>query len=342
MGAFSGRYRLQRYCGRASRHPCPECGQQRVFTRYVDTENGDEVLPEHFGKCDRIDKCGYHLSPNARLANGTSYAEEAKAASLADRHHDRKHQPKQAAGPPPTIPEDYLTRSLAAYHQNNFARLLEARFGQAVTVRLLVAFEVGTSDYWPGATVFWQRDELGRVRGGQVVLFEKNGHTAKKPDATGQLRRCTTWVHTAIARRYKQREEPLPAWLKAYMESDVPKSPSLYGIQQLDDAALDRPIGIVEAPKTAILCTACFPDFIWMAVGSLGYLSLDRLRPLRGRRITLFPDASENGRAYDRWRERGQDLAEAGIPVLVSDLLEKEATQDQKKAGIDLADLILL
>ena len=58
------RYQLERYRGRSTRHVCPQCGRKNVFTRYVDTENNYIYISDNVGKCNRLDKCGYHYTPH--------------------------------------------------------------------------------------------------------------------------------------------------------------------------------------------------------------------------------------------------------------------------------------
>ena len=57
------RYQLEKYRGRSTRHVCPQCGRKNVFTRYVDTENNNIYINDNVGKCNRLDKCGYHYTP---------------------------------------------------------------------------------------------------------------------------------------------------------------------------------------------------------------------------------------------------------------------------------------
>ncbi len=58
------RYQLEKYRGRSTRHVCPQCGRKGVFTRYVDTENNNIYISDNVGKCNRLDKCGYHYTPH--------------------------------------------------------------------------------------------------------------------------------------------------------------------------------------------------------------------------------------------------------------------------------------
>ena len=57
------RYQLERYRGRSTRHVCPQCGRKNVFTRYIDTYNNNIYINDIVGKCNRLDKCGYHYTP---------------------------------------------------------------------------------------------------------------------------------------------------------------------------------------------------------------------------------------------------------------------------------------
>jgi hypothetical protein len=54
---------LEKYEGSQTRFICPSCQDKRkTFVRYIDTETGN-YLPEDFGRCNRLEKCGYHKKP---------------------------------------------------------------------------------------------------------------------------------------------------------------------------------------------------------------------------------------------------------------------------------------
>ena len=57
------RYQLEKYRGRGSRYVCPKCRRKHTFTRYIDTYN-NIYINDDVGKCNRIDKCGYHYTPH--------------------------------------------------------------------------------------------------------------------------------------------------------------------------------------------------------------------------------------------------------------------------------------
>lgn len=248
-----------------------------------------------------------------------------------------------ADGPVFAIPDEVFLPSLGHYDRNQLALLLRRHFGAAIADELLARFQIGTSAFWPGACVFWYIDEQGRKRGGQIKLFDDDFHTAKYVDGFGEKRSKTSWVHTAVARRYDDQQQPYPDWLTAYLDerNDVQKAPCLFGLPQLALAKPDQPIAVVEAPKTALVCTPYFRGFIWLAVGALSYLNADRLAPLKDRNVVLFPDLSKDGSAFARWSRIATSLQQQGLNVTVSEFLENRATDAQKLAGYDLADYLL-
>ena len=229
-----------------------------------------------------------------------------------------------------TIPPAIYRRSFARYERNRLVILLVQHFGRGVTDELLKRFQIGTSAYWEGACIFWLLDIQGRIRAGQIVLFDETGHTVKEP------KRHTNWVHRALLARYNKERKAAPLWLIEYNEQET-KNLCLYGLSQLADAPLTQPIAIVESPKTAIIATPYLPQYIWLSIISLSYLTADRLEVLRGRRIVLFPDAG----AFSRWNRKAEKFRRMYFDIVVSADLEQLATPAERKAGLDLADVLL-
>ncbi len=95
-------------------------------------------------------------------------------------------------------------------------------------------------------------------------------------------------------------------------------------------------MAIVESEKTAIIASAFMPDFIWLATGSLNNLSADKCAVLKGRKVVLFPDLN----AFDKWSAKAKELAHI-TSFLVSDLLERNASDAERRDGLDIADYLL-
>lgn len=361
------RYQLPR---KAIKGNCPDCfpKHRKTLSRYVDMRTG-EPLPEAlgFGWCDRKSNCGYHLRPYTKGPSGMSYADQvfeqwkadnplpnARAPRQQPRYTTTSSKPRKLSSPstatPPVIaeiPRALVDRTLGRYEENQLAILLHHHFGPTVARDLLRRFQVGTSTHWPGACIFWYIDEQSRVRGGQIKLLGPDWHTVKYVDKDDTKRTKTNWVHTVMQRRLENEHQPVPDWLLAYSQHGTPSN-FLFGLPQLLTAPPDQPIALVESPKTAIIATAYLPDFLWLATGAKGYLTADRLEPLRNRSLLLWPDLdayhdakNPKGHCIKGWLSRVAELNAEGFDLEVSDYLERRATDEQKRKGLDLADFLL-
>jgi len=109
--------------------------------------------------------------------------------------------------------------------------------------------------------------------------------------------------------------------------------------QMLQPPALFLPfktVAIAESEKTAIICSFIYPEYIWLAAGSLEGLSRNKCRVLKNRRVILFPDV--NG--YDKWKLKAREM-NLRLPTAnftVDTALERTATPDERTRGIDIAD----
>lgn len=191
-----------------------------------------------------------------------------------------------------------------------------------------------------GANVFWLIDEVNRIRGGQVVLFDELSPTCatvKNPD------RHTRPVYMAIESSYRKKHQQIPEWLQEYKAQDGNKMPCLFGLPQLKKEPTTKPVAICEAYKTALIGWIYFPEYTWLAIGSKGMLKARRLKPIAGRSITLFPDLSSNGDTFELWSKAAGELQrELGGRWLVSRILEDApGLTDQERKDADLADYLL-
>ena len=60
--------------------------------------------------------------------------------------------------------------------------------------------------------------------------------------------------------------------------------------------------------KSAIIASANLPQYLWLASASLGTLTLNRLKVLKGRNMVLFPDLDKpnSTNPYEIWNELAQ------------------------------------
>ena len=63
--------------------------------------------------------------------------------------------------------------------------------------------------------------------------------------------------------------------------------------------------------------------------------------PLKGYKVTLFPDTDTDGTAYRHWTDMAEKISrEMDQKINVSNILEKYASAEQKENKIDIADWI--
>lgn len=340
---------------------CPSCfpRHHKTLRRWIDTRTR-ELLPEQYGICDKP-SCGYKLSPYDKDTSGKSYATRifdqfkidnpwpnSRPAARRSPRLTKVSQHRVRLDDPPVvccIPDELVQQSLSRYDQNQLAILLREYFGMEKAQELLEQFLIGTAEYWPKACVFWYIDERGRVRGGQIKQLGPDGHTVKGVNRRSNI----NWVHTVLQRQFQKAGKPLPTWLQSYIENGAKASPCLYGLPQLWTAPPDIPVAIVEAPKTAIIAAACYPNYVWLAVGAKDYLTPERLAPVRHRSLLLVPDLDAyfdkkngQGRIIQGWLSKAADLERQGFNIEeVFDISEGQATEEQREKGLDLADFIL-
>ena len=168
-----------------------------------------------------------------------------------------------------------------------------------------------------GAVVFWEIDEEQHIRDGKLMWYHDDCHRIKDKNPT--------WVTACL-----KKQGELPSFFE-------PKR-CLFG-QHLLEA--DRVVCVVEAEKTAVICSELYPDFIWMAPGGLSMFSAAKLYPLRNHKVILFPDTDPNGKTFKDWKEKC-DAAQENFkyPIRISRILEDNATPDQKRRKIDLVDFL--
>ena len=297
------RYILEPYRGMNTRYRCPNCQQKdKTFSLYIDAETGEHIHPT-VGRCNRESNCGHHYTPKQYFQDNNISFDTPKA------YKPRPVTPQQK--PVSFIPVEVFKASLKAHETNHFVQFLINLFGVEVASQLVNRYFIATSKHWNGATVFWQIDTQGKVRTGKIMLYSPT--TGKR---VKNLEIPVYWVHKAL----KQPEFELRQ--------------CLFGEHLLIDKI--KPVAIVESEKTAVIASVYLPHFIWVAVGSLTNLNAEKCSILKGRTVILFPDL--NG--FDKWSSKAKELSHLTI-FSVSDLLERKATETEKKQGFDLADYLI-
>ena len=306
------RYQLERYRGRSTRHVCPQCGRKNVFTRYIDTENNNIYINDNVGKCNRLDKCGYHYTPHQYFTDNPwkrdNFSREEKSFPSIQLH--RKNGWMETPPPPKRVSAGLPRRVLEATMSENCAYLawLESRYGSERALRLADEYYVGGI---ADRAVFWQVDGEGCIRTGKIMAYDE--HTGKRLKGEGTV----DWIHAVM-----RREGSLP--------EDWELVQCMYG-EHLLKRYPDKVVAVAEGAKTAHIGAILMPNMVWVAVDSMMALTADMLRPLKGRSVILFPD---EGKGYEVWTSKiGAIAEEVGFRYCVSAFMEG------REQGADIADL---
>ncbi|TLX76470.1 hypothetical protein E9993_06155 [Labilibacter sediminis] len=248
-------------------------------------------LSDYTGRCNRVEKCGYHFTPKMYFEK-TGYEP--------DDFHIPASKPKPIIKPPSCIDKKLMQASLSNYHQNNFAIGLSKYFPEHMVLEVLQKYCVGTAK--GNKTIFWQVNRLGQVRTGKVMQY--NSATLKR---VGYI----NWVHHIIKQK------------------DFNLKQVFFGAHLLTDKL--RPVAIAEGEKNAIFGALYYPQYNWVAVGSIEMLNVQKLNTLKGYQVTLFPD---KGKAFKKWSKIAES---ACFKVNVNTVLENTDLSE----GDDIADLVI-
>jgi hypothetical protein len=315
---------------------CPYCGGKKCFTRYKDYETGD-YIDDSVGACDRANKCNAHVKPKEWFSTHP----EQRSSFLSHSDQPNEYEPK----PRIDIPFEVLKDTLKDYEQNSFIKSILPYFPANKIEKAIADYFIGTAEpvidhSYGKSVVFWFIDRNNKIRAGQVKQFNEDCKTLSLHLEDRDVK--AFWIHRLLKKKYHKQREDLPKWLTDYEGTE--KVTCLFG-EHLLNKYPNKPVGLVEAPKSAILASLVYPEYVWLATTSLTYLTKERCKVLAGRKVVLVPDTGiPNKRTglscIDQWRDRVnefKDLAQFAF----STLLEEATTNEQKEAGFDLADLIL-
>lgn len=304
-------YHLEKYHGVSSRHECPNCHDKHSFAYYVD-DNGN-ILDKTVGRCNHESACGYHYTPKQYFHDRPSMDKTTPSASSFNGWSNGRYN--RPSRPPQTdyIPLVYLQRSYST--DSSLFRFLSRIFPIDTLNRVWEAYKVGATRN--KQTIYWQVDAKGMIRTGKIMKYnEQTGHRVKDQYAVN-------WVHSKM-----KKQGLLPQTFNLCQ--------CLFG-EHLLAKYPDRDVALVEAEKTAVVCAAVFPNYVWVATGGKSNMSSAKMKALQGRRVIAFPDVD----GYTEWQEKAEQLRSEGIRIDISDLLERSATDEERSKHIDIADWVI-
>lgn len=314
---FKYRYSLEKHRNGKRKYICPHCGR-RSFVKYIDNLT-NKYVADHVGKCDRLENCNYHLHPydylNSISANKSEYM-------ISKSYNVRKDKSiATQINIVDSFPFDYAEK-FSQRKDNNLNDYLYRIFGEDKVNEVNKLYYVGSAKN--RMTIFPLIDKSGILRTAKFMLYNSvNGKRLRN------VPYAFDWLHTVLSK-------------KGLLPENFEQKTCLFGEHLIGlEGNRDKIICIVESEKTAIIASLCISECLFIATGSLDNLTIERLKPLRGRKIKLYPDTSENGSAFEKWKKKADEARLLGFDISVSDFLEKNCTGKQKSNSWDLADYML-
>jgi DNA-directed RNA polymerase subunit RPC12/RpoP len=304
MNKIPYRYSLDRS---SRKFQCPHCGQKR-FVRYKD--EAGEYLPENVGRCDRETSCTYHYTPKEFFYDNPRMKSYNVAVSLAPENEQINRSVDY-------LPFELMDRSVTNHKHCDLFPFLEKIFGEETASDLCLNYFIGTTS--KGSTAFWQVDVDANVRQVKVIHYDS---------ATGR-RNKKTGAYFAGKKILKNNNANFQQTFFGEYLLTMPQNKT-------------KPIALVESEKSAVIASVYYPQCVWLATGGkhgCKWTDTTVCRVLSGKKVILFPDLG----AYDSWKSKGLLMASVACckKIIVSDLLEANASFEEKLKGLDIADFIL-
>jgi len=228
----------------SKKYKCPKC-KEKTFVRMRDVKTGNLVDPI-YGRCDRENSCSYYLYPKNENngLSGSSNIPFIPAGPVApiSGNGNGIHPKSQAPAPRVFTP-----------NENHKKQLLEGGtmfhqycMGLGIPEDHLKAWKVGK---YYNKTAFGLADENGILYTIKYVEYDGNGNRLKKPS--------------------------FPHYIK--VPEGVKNMKCLYGLHLYDP---NKPAGLIESEKTAVIASFFYPEFNWLATGGNNGVLPEALAPI--------------------------------------------------------------
>ena len=179
-----------------------------------------------------------------------------------------------------------------------------------------------------GKPIFWMIDERGIALDGRIGV---------------------TWVSMIFKRRYPECGryivtkhclfgEHLISERRATLGTDPSVQPEVADICVSPQCCT---VAIVESERSAVVLSELFPECIWMAYSYPSNFTVDKLAPLQGCVVSIYPHTDPTGCTYVSFLELADQARRLyDIDLSVVSLLEEHASEEQKERCIDILDFI--
>lgn len=304
---------------------CSYCGK-KSFVNYVYSD-GSPVADGVCGKCDRADNCGVHYPPREYFKDNPTF----KPARFSQFRPQRK---RPVISPPSYIDPSLMMATMRGYEMNPLAKFLHSTFdevaGEEVVQANIERYAVGSSSRYGGSAIFWQIDQFGRIRSGQIMGY----------DATSGKRnhKQQNWVHSV-----KQEDYPDFKLEQCYFGSHLINSADKVVAEihrewdvmpNMQKCEVEPIIYLFESPKAAVIMSialmwgGCRMTEVPMATCGCGNINpsldcrknpYDKIQVLKNRKLVLFPDCGK----FEEWKSKGEQLKGFCKEVWISTAMER-------------------
>ena len=313
---------------------CPQCRHRGRFVRFRDVVSG-EFLSDDYGRCDRVNSCGYSNSPvNSVVKNDADI-----------KHHLQREKHITYSS---VFSEKYYNNYLKNTHKfayehkprqykNVFLRGLVERFGKEKVLKVKDELRLGT--FYDGAVMFPYFNHDNELITAKAMFYDDNLKRVK--DGKKSYPR---WLHNY---EYKTDDgHELVGWNDELHVCDLP----FFGWNLEFLLKNNKTVGLVESEKTAIILRILVPEIFWMATGGINNLQEHKFLGLNNKNWVVLPDLGfmpNNKTTVKEWWQKKFDELKHKIDfksVLFPDYVpDASAAQKQiwESNGYDIADFIL-
>jgi hypothetical protein len=243
----------------SKKYTCPQCGQKTFkVSTYVDTK--EPVDETRFGRCERVNFCGYILLPGA-TEQRTNFTP--------------RPDPKYIF----ILPSQDQIRAVVNFAAtSNFHSFIKSN--TTIPAEHLELWGVCSHRYYSDRTVYlFQRISDRAIVNWKIFAYKSDGHRNKDIDS-----------YSLSAPKYYFEKDRLSYEVKYPM--------CLFG-EHLLGPVNDTPVMVVESEKTAVLSSFYYPQYKWVSCGAangLTVVSKHKTKVLQGRKVYWVCDSDKAGR----------------------------------------------
>ncbi|MFD1096244.1 DUF6371 domain-containing protein [Salegentibacter chungangensis] len=202
------------------------------------------------------------------------------------------------------VPEKIIWNYYRNKPENNLIRYLKRTYEHGRVQETLEKYAIGTCK--AGGTVFWMINKNHQVQKCKVAFYDQNGKRTNR--------------------------------FKVPYKNEEGYYACLFGAHLLINYNKGRyTVVLVESEKTALVGDILLPQFTWLAYGGLNGLTNDKIESLKGHKILLVPDMSNQ--AVLVAMKQVNRMKDQGIKIKLWDMRYGKTDEELKKEGIYNHDL---